>query len=148
GLIRYRLTCTGQAIHTGSHEWQERDAGANAVTGMARLLLALESLTFARSTAPYFGDFRTVVTPGTMISGGVSINIVPDRCEALVDIRTTPENDLHTLEPLIDAAIAEIEHAQPGIALRYERMNFIPAVLSDENAPLFAILSDVIPQVK
>ena len=93
GLLRYRLTCHGRAVHTGSHEWQERTAGANAVTGMARLLLALESWQFGHSTAPYFERFRTVVTPGTVISGGVSVNIVPDQCEALIDIRTTPEND-------------------------------------------------------
>jgi acetylornithine deacetylase/succinyl-diaminopimelate desuccinylase-like protein len=41
GVLRYRLTCRGEAIHTGSHRWQHQQAGANAVTGLARLLLDL-----------------------------------------------------------------------------------------------------------
>lgn len=148
GLLRYRLVCAGAAIHTGSHEWQEGTAGANAVTGMARLLLALESQTFPFSSTPYFEPYKTVITPGTIISGGVSINIVPDRCEALVDIRTTPDNDVAVIEALLERMIREIEGEKPGITFGYERLNFIPAVISDEKAALFSILGEVIPLVK
>jgi acetylornithine deacetylase/succinyl-diaminopimelate desuccinylase-like protein len=115
---------------------------------MARLLLVLESHTFPYSGTPYFEPYKTVVTPGTMISGGVSINIVPDRCEALVDIRTTPDNDVAVIEALLEQSIRQIEGEKPGIAFKSERMNFIPAVISDENASLFSILGDVIPLVK
>jgi acetylornithine deacetylase/succinyl-diaminopimelate desuccinylase family protein len=148
GLLRYRLVCTGQAIHTGAFEWQEQTSGANAVTGMAHLLLALEQINvaFPRSSAPYFERFRTVMTPGTIINGGVSVNIVPDRCEALIDIRTTPENDPQTIEALLDQAIRQIE--TPALKFRYERLNYIPAVCSDERAPIFSILADLIPQVR
>ena len=148
GLLRYRLTCTGQAVHTGSFEWQERTSGANAVTGMARLLLALEQINagFPHSSAPYFERFRTVMTPGTIISGGVSVNIVPDRCEALIDVRTTPENDASVIERLIDEASAQI--ATPTLKFQRERLNFIPAACSDERAPIFVILADLIPQVR
>ena len=150
GLLRYRLICTGQAIHTGAFEWQEQTSGANAVTGMARLLLALEQINaaFPRSSAPYFERFRTVMTPGTIISGGVSINIVPDGCEALIDIRTTPENDPQTIEALLDQAISAIKSTNASLKFRYERLNFIPAVCSDERAPVFNILADLIPQVR
>jgi succinyl-diaminopimelate desuccinylase len=150
GLLRYRLVCTGQAIHTGAFEWQEQTSGANAVTGMARLLLALEQINaaFPRSSAPYFERFRTVMTPGTIINGGVSVNIVPDRCEALIDIRTTPENDPQTIEALFDQAIANINDETPALKFTFEQMNFIPAVCSDERAPIFSILADLIPQVR
>jgi acetylornithine deacetylase/succinyl-diaminopimelate desuccinylase-like protein len=150
GLLRYRLLCTGQALHTGAFEWQERTAGANAVTGMARLLLALEQINaaFPRSSAPYFERFRTVMTPGTIINGGVSINIVPDRCEALIDIRTTPENDPPTIEAMLDQAIASIETTIPALKFAHERLNFIPAVCSDERAPIFSILADLISQIR
>lgn len=148
GLLRYRLVCTGAAIHTGSYEWQEETKGANAVTGMARLLLALESHAFPYSSTPYFEPYRTVVTPGTVISGGVSVNVVPDRCEALVDIRTTPDNDVAVIEALLTRTIREIEGEKVGISFSYERLNFIPAVISDEHAPLFSVLGEVIPLVK
>jgi acetylornithine deacetylase/succinyl-diaminopimelate desuccinylase-like protein len=149
GLLRYKLVCAGESIHTGAFEWQERTAGANAVMGMARLLVTLENRTdFPYSSVSYFDHFRTVVTPGTVISGGVSINIVPDRCEALIDIRTTPEHDAAVLEGLLDTCIAEIEAENPALKLRYERMNTIPAAISDEQAELFTVLSEVIPQVR
>jgi acetylornithine deacetylase/succinyl-diaminopimelate desuccinylase-like protein len=111
---------------------------------MARLLLALETRSYPHSAAPYFERFRTIITPGTMISGGISINIVPDHCEALVDIRTTPEHDAATIEALFDTLIA----ALPGYRFSYERLNEIPAVCSDPTAPIFAILAEVTGAVR
>jgi succinyl-diaminopimelate desuccinylase len=148
GLLRYRLRCTGTAIHTGAHDWQERTAGANAVTGMARLLLALEAAEFPRSPAPYFGDFRTVITPGTIIEGGVSVNIVPPSCTALVDVRTTPEEDAASIEARIAREIAKITAQVPGLSFAYERFNEIPAVCSDPAAPIFRVLADATREVR
>jgi acetylornithine deacetylase/succinyl-diaminopimelate desuccinylase-like protein len=148
GLLRYRLRCDGKAIHTGAHEWQERTAGANAVTGMARLLLALEMAEYPRSPAPYFGEFRTVITPGTMIEGGVSVNIVPPSCTARVDVRTTPEEDAASIEALIEREIDRITLHNPGLSFACERLNEIPAVLSDPAAPIFDILASVTHKVR
>jgi acetylornithine deacetylase/succinyl-diaminopimelate desuccinylase-like protein len=148
GLLRYRLLCAGKAIHTGAQEWQERTAGANAVTGMARLLLALEAAEFQRSSAPYFGDFRTVLTPGTMIEGGISVNIVPPTCSALVDVRTTPEEDAASVDALIDREIAQITAQVPSLSFAYERFNEIPAVCSDPAAPIFRVLADATQRVR
>jgi len=146
GLIRFRLTATGQAIHTGAHEWQERTAGANAVTAMARLLLELEAIEIEHSTHKYFDQFRTVVTPGTMIEGGISINVVPNHCEALVDVRITPEYGLDRIQTMLDEAIERA--ARPGIEFGYSLLNYAPAAISDEDAPIFSILESVIEQVK
>ncbi|MFQ3566610.1 MAG: M20/M25/M40 family metallo-hydrolase [Aggregatilineales bacterium] len=148
GLLRYRLTCTGEAIHTGSLDWQERRGGANAVTGMARLLIALERQVFPLSAHHYFESYRTVITPGTVVQGGTSISIVPDRCEALVDIRLTPEHDLDFFTPRLEAAIADATRTQKGLSFAYEVLNFIPAALSEESAPFFSVLEEVIYAVK
>lgn len=147
GLIRYRVRCAGAAVHTGSSEWQERTAGANAVTGLARLLVALEDHPFPHSAAPFFEPLRTVITPGTLISGGVSINIVPDQAEALIDVRTTPEADALAIEALFDTAIAAIRAAQPRLSFTYERLNYLPAAISDAAAPIFAALAGVVEQI-
>lgn len=147
GLVRYRLVCRGQAIHTGAHEWQERTAGASAVTGMARVLLALESLEFPYSTHRHFEKFRTMMTPGTVIHGGVSINIVPDHCEALIDARITPDYGRNTLQAMLDEAIARVAAEQPGVSFEYHLLNDVPAAISDENAVLFQVLAPVIQQV-
>lgn len=146
GLLRYRLTCRGEAIHTGASDWQDGRAGANAVTGMARLLVALEELDFPYSTARYFERFKTFVTPGTVIQGGVSINIVPATCEALVDIRLTPEHDVAAIERLLEQEIDRITN--PRLHFEYERLNFAPAAISDETDPFFALLEQVVKDVK
>ncbi len=146
GLVRYRLICKGEAIHTGALEWQNRTLGANAITGMARLLLELESIETPHSTTKYFERFRTLFTPGTMIHGGVSINVVPDQCEALVDIRITPEFDLARVEGLLQEAINHVRSNR--LEFTYELLNYTPAAISDENAPIFSIVEQTINQVK
>ncbi|MBI5669262.1 MAG: ArgE/DapE family deacylase [Chloroflexi bacterium] len=146
GLVRYRLVSEGEMVHTGAQEWQDGTAGANAVTAMAELLLTLERLQTPYSTRRYFERFRTLFTPGTVISGGTSINVVPDRCEALMDVRITPEYDLQQVEMLLQDCIGRVK--RHGIQFRYELLNYAPAAISDENAPIFSILEDVIRQVK
>ncbi|MBC7813115.1 MAG: M20/M25/M40 family metallo-hydrolase [Burkholderiales bacterium] len=148
GLLRFRLICEGEAAHTGFREWQDGEKGANAVTGMARLLLELENIQMPFSTTPYFEQYRTLITPGTMISGGVGAGVVPERCEALVDTRLTPEYDREQVETLLKHAIARITNERPKLRFHYEVLNYIPAPISDENAPIFSILEDVIQQVK
>ncbi len=147
GLIRYRLTCSGHSVHTGAESWQNGTEGANAVTGMARLLLALETIDLPFSTTRYFEDFKTIVTPGTMINGGTSINVVPDRCEALVDIRLTPEYDLDRFQPLLNAAIERATAERHGLSYGYELLNYVPAVISDENAALFNLAEQAVLDV-
>jgi succinyl-diaminopimelate desuccinylase len=144
GLLRCRLICEGQTAHTGFLEWQDDKMGANAVTGMARLLLALESIESAYSTAKHFERFKTVITPGTMINGGVSINVVPDRCEALVDVRLTPEFDRERIEALIQQAIDEVTTRSGRRRFSYELLNYVPAAISDENAPIFNIVEQAV----
>jgi succinyl-diaminopimelate desuccinylase len=143
GLIRYRLRCRGEAVHTGSADWQDGTGGANAVTGIARLLLEIENLEAPYSTAKYFERFKTVFTPGTTIQGGVSINIVPDTCEALMDIRLTPEHDREQIENLLDACIERVTAERPKLRFEYELLNYAPAAISDENALVVSALEQV-----
>jgi acetylornithine deacetylase/succinyl-diaminopimelate desuccinylase-like protein len=147
GVLRYRLTCHGESEHTGAKSWQNRTHGANAVTGMARLLLTLESIDLPHSTHKYFEPYKTMMTPGTVIRGGTSINIVPDFCEALIDARLTPEYDRAKFEALLDATLAEVTAQAGGIRYEYSLMNYVPASISDESAALFSITEDVVEEL-
>lgn len=147
GLLRYKLVCKGQAIHTGANEWQQGTAGANAVTGMARLLLALESLVFEYSPAPYFTGYRPIITPGTLIQGGVSINIVPDTCEAWVDIRLTPEYDRPRMEALLDSCMRQVE-AERDVRFTRTLLNHATAALTPDDALIVRVLEGVVRDVK
>jgi len=147
GLLRYTLTCHGHSIHSGATEWQEHTAGANAITGMAKLLLELENLRFDYSTAPYFGEFRTVVTPGTLINGGTSINIIPDYCEAAVDIRLTPETNRQQIESLLDSCIARVQQER-GITFTRTLLNDASATLTSVDSAVVQVLESVVRDVK
>jgi acetylornithine deacetylase/succinyl-diaminopimelate desuccinylase-like protein len=78
----------------------------------------------------------------------VSVNVVPDQCEALLDIRLTPEYNLQRVERLLDSCIREVAAGNSALRFSYQCMNYLPAAISDENAPLFSILEQVIGQVK
>jgi succinyl-diaminopimelate desuccinylase len=147
GLLRYNLVCHGQSTHSGAQEWQERTFGKNAITGMARLLLELENVRFDYSTAPHFGQFRTVITPGTLIKGGTSINIIPDTCEAAVDIRITPETNRLQIEALMDACVARVEQER-GVTFTRTLLNDASAALTPDDATIVRVLESVVRDVK
>jgi acetylornithine deacetylase len=58
----------------------------NAIRLAAADILALDSLRFPR-VHPLLGE--VVVTP-TMVQAGIARNVTPPRCEAVLDVRTTP----------------------------------------------------------
>lgn len=147
GLLRYTLVCHGQSTHSGAQEWQERTLGKNAITGMARLLLELENVRFDYSTAPHFGQFRTIITPGTLIKGGTSINIIPDTCEAAVDIRITPETNRLQIEALMDACVARVEQER-GVTFTRTLLNDASAALTPDDATIVRVLESVVRDVK
>lgn len=142
GVVRYRLTCHGQSTHTGGDGWQYGEQGANAVTAMADLLLRMEAMSFAHSDKPYFDRFRTMVTPGTVIIGGSAVNIVPGECEALVDVRTTPEVDPEQLLLQVEALANAVEQKRK-VTFIIQETNRLPAVMSPPETPIFTELQTV-----
>lgn len=86
GQLLLRLVWRGEQLHAG---WaaERTPPPANAIRLAARDLDALGELRFERRH-PALGE--VVVTP-TLLEAGVARNVTPPRCEAVLDIRTTPE---------------------------------------------------------
>ena len=83
---RFRVTVTGP----GGHSWN--NAGApNPILILARALLSLESLDLPHA------DPRTTLNIG-QISGGTSVNSIPESATALLDLRSTDASQLHEVE--------------------------------------------------
>jgi len=107
GLVVLRLLWTGTARHAG---WAADDpAGTdNAIEKAAIDLAALAGLDFER-VHPVLGKIGTTVT---RIAGGTANNVVPDRCTAVVDIRTTPAHGVDEIVAGVRARVhAEVELA-------------------------------------
>ena len=104
GCTWLTLRTRGQAVHASTP-----DRGENAIYKMtdAIQILREEFLpAFSALTDPVLGS--PTLSVGT-ISGGSKTNIVPDFCEASVDIRTIPAQDSQRLVDEIKARLVGVE---------------------------------------
>jgi succinyl-diaminopimelate desuccinylase len=95
GLLRLRLVARGRAAH-GSRPWLGENAIENLMADYARLK------PFFQASAPE--HWHRTLNLG-IISGGRAVNQVPDRAEALLDIRFTEEDDVDRLLAEMAAAV-------------------------------------------
>ncbi len=85
GVYRFVVITRGKAVHSSHPE-----KGENAISRMLPILRDLERLgeELNQRQHPELGRASLAVTK---IQGGASLNIIPDYCEAAVDIRLLPE---------------------------------------------------------
>lgn len=86
GSVRWRCHTRGRSAHSSQPQ-----RGDNAIYRMSRVLQALER--YAEEVAPTRGEHplcgRATLSVGT-ISGGLSVNTVPERCTIEIDRRLLP----------------------------------------------------------
>ncbi|MEO6966533.1 MAG: M20 family metallopeptidase [Acidobacteriaceae bacterium] len=108
GVLRWRIHCRGKAAHSA-----QPHLGINAITNMARAILALEEENARLAKAPH-----PLLGPATLnaglIQGGRQVNIVPDFCSVDVDRRLLPGESIPSVleryHELLDLGIgAEFE---------------------------------------
>ncbi len=88
GCTNLKLTTRGSAVHASNP-----DGGDNAVYKMAEVIRLIRhklAPELRRFTHPVLGS--STISVGT-INGGSKTNIVPDLCEATVDLRTVPSQN-------------------------------------------------------
>jgi acetylornithine deacetylase/succinyl-diaminopimelate desuccinylase-like protein len=99
GFARIRLVAHGQAAHTS-----KAFLGRNAVSTAARVIVELEERLLPRLADRGHPLVGPPLLTAAVISGGSAPNVVPDRCEILLDRRIAPGEDP-------DGAVAEIDEA-------------------------------------
>ncbi|MDQ3547573.1 MAG: M20 family metallopeptidase, partial [Chloroflexota bacterium] len=121
----------GKAAH-GALPWE----GANAIEGMAAVIMALRSDLWPKleeRTHPYFHHSSGSIN---MIEGGVKQNVVADRCSIYVDRRVIPGEDPHAgvqeIREVAERAVAGL----CGIRVEVEPANPAPATMSDPDSPV------------
>jgi acetylornithine deacetylase/succinyl-diaminopimelate desuccinylase-like protein len=108
GSLWITLEAQGKAVHASAPE-----RGENAIYAMSESIERIRSAVIPQLdqlTHPLLG--RTTLSVGT-IRGGSKTNIVPDHCEATIDIRLVPG-----VEPL--PIVEMIQKAAPGLNLTYQ----------------------------
>lgn len=93
GQVRIFLKARGKAGHAARPVF-----GENAVVNAARDIVALDDLAFEERDELL--GFPTVVS--TVIHGGTKGNVIPDFCEVILDVRTTPCYDNERMIEIIN----------------------------------------------
>lgn len=105
GILRYTVNFHGQSAHSGV----EPEKGRCAVTEMARFIIDLKEL-----ENPGRG---ISVNPG-LITGGTSVNAVPDAAECLLDIRVIELEDAKRLDEAVRKRAVKAQDPDVRITLQ------------------------------
>jgi succinyl-diaminopimelate desuccinylase len=81
------------------------------------------------------------------ISGGVKTNVVPDYCEATVDLRTVPGQDHDAIIREVKDMAAELESTTPGLRLEVNTGNNMPPVETPVGHPLIRHAAEAVETV-
>lgn len=82
GLVNVRVTSYGKKAHSSLPH-----LGVNAIEKLAEFIKKLEPIVLTHTEHPYLGSPTKSVN---IIHGGAAHNIVPDKCEVLINIRFVP----------------------------------------------------------
>ncbi|WP_064605248.1 M20 family metallopeptidase [Photobacterium sp. J15] len=128
GMARYRLTFSGKAAHAGN----DPQNGRSAITEMANWILGINSLTNFES--------GTTLNVG-VVNGGAGANIVPERAEAIVDVRFW-DNDEYSEA---DAKIRQMAETPfiDGVTVTIDREAHKPSMVpSEKTQALMALVEE------
>jgi len=106
GALWLQLVTLGSAAHTC-----EKSLGRNAIEMMIVLLQELKERMQFTARHPLLGAFEMSLNT---ICGGTKANMVPDRCEVCIDMRTLPCQEHAKIVDQVRAVIAEVA-AESGI---------------------------------
>jgi tripeptide aminopeptidase len=135
GSLRFRVTITGP----GGHSWADAGA-ANPIVLLSQALTAIAALKLPT-------DPLTTLNVGH-ISGGTSINSIPESASALLDLRSTDSAQLIATAATVHEIFAEViatfpARKTPPPTLHIETIGDRPAAVLCDNSPLLHTLRAV-----
>jgi len=108
GTGHYKLTVIGRAAHAGV----EPEKGINAITELAHQLLEIQS---------WNGSGKGISANVGLIQGGTRTNVIPERAEAMVDVRCDTLQDKDWLEEKFKTLASKHAEAKLRIEGGFER---------------------------
>jgi succinyl-diaminopimelate desuccinylase len=146
GCLRFRIITYGKAAHS-SRPWM----GINAIEKMVKIMNLLnecsEKLSEVKSALPVHPSFEVTHLRPSMsidvISGGLKVNMIPDRCEVLVDRRIIPEENVVEEAKRIVAAINGIKASDPDLSVSVDYNYFHESFKTDPDNWAIKLLSRI-----
>jgi allantoate deiminase len=121
GRRQYRVTVTGEANHAGATSMKDRK---DALVAAARIIGELEPL------AERLSD-KTVITVGRLTNHPNAINVIPDRVEFTIDLRSDDDILLERGDVQVRRTVDNASRGR-GLPCRIELTESIPATKLDE----------------
>lgn len=135
GWLRLKLTTLGKSVHTGSRSKK----GINAVHLMGRAIVAISSMDLGNKVEPFFNFGSSLHI--SQINGGVAINIVPDKCEAKIDIRLLPSQTKEETINKITKTLENLKSEDSSFNYSLGILQFEQAYLTNPENTFVRILS-------
>lgn len=142
GKLAARVSVTGKECHSGMAPF-----GVNAINYAARMICWLEQLAQQkRNTGPFEDGYDipySTVHTGT-IEGGTALNIVPNRCEFLFEIRNiaaeAPRDLLAQLQAYADELVSEMRQIDAGCDISIDITTEYPGLSTASDAEVVAFV--------
>lgn len=142
GVLRWRIKVQGRAAHSSKPH-----LGVNAITHMARLVLALEDdhQRLAEHRHPLLGPATCNVG---VIHGGVQVNFVPDSCAIEIDRRLLPGQKVEAVLAHYQQLLDELAVKHPGFVASMETPMLTDEALDTPlNAPPALLGSEILKEL-
>ena len=139
GKTWFKITAIGKSAHASIPE-----TGIDAVSGMAEFISAFNKR--IAPCPPHAELGRTAATYG-IINGGLNINIVPEKCEVLIDMRLVPPIDNKKSIEMAHEAVAEAMEKVPGVTFDVHVLSGRPPIAKDPDSPFLKYVKDAVEKV-
>jgi acetylornithine deacetylase/succinyl-diaminopimelate desuccinylase-like protein len=137
GGLGLEICVHGHAAHSSKPH-----LGANAITGAARIITALDREHQALAAADASTPMGTGTLSVTEISGGLARNIIPDACELYAGRRVAPGEDPERIFEELSAVIRRAaDPLEVSVAMANGRSS--PAFWRDPDSPLIQELAGI-----
>ncbi len=125
GMMWLKITTKGKAAHSSAPQ-----LGVNAISSMRAFLDELDKYEFKIQLHKLLGNCSMSVNT---ISGGKTMNVVPDECTVGIDIRTLPEQDHQAIISDIEQMFALIKSRNPDFDAKVSILRAVEAMETDPN---------------
>jgi succinyl-diaminopimelate desuccinylase len=140
GSCWVKVETFGRAAHGGNPA-----SGINAVLNMCKLLMALDKVKLAHKVHGILPP--PTISAGTVIKGGTKTNIIPEYCEAELDVRFVPGMTEQQIMSELRAAAEQIKKEDPRFSSAMEVFEYTPAAEIPESGPVMTAAKRATQQV-
>ena len=125
GVLWLKITTAGKTAHGSTPH-----LGINAITKMNDLLNRLADFKIPHQPHPRLGACTMSIN---RIKGGTATNVIPDRCQIDIDIRTLPGQNSQTITDSFEKLFASLRTADPDFQAKISNIRSADAMVIDDD---------------